>query len=158
LEELALSLKECDKNQEFLWNSYYMHGLSDLYLGNLDSALTNVEKSFKCINNISDFGTNYSNSLYLTANIAEDMKDIPKACRIYQALTKHYKSSNENILRISTLYNVALMKNNHKAMKNIYKILEKVVTTNRSIYSNEEYKQNLLIEMRTELDALHIQF
>jgi len=158
LKELALSLKDCDTNQEFLWYATYMHSLSDLYLNNLDSALKNVQECFCYISNVSDFGTNYSLSLYLTANIAEDMKDTQKACRIYQALTKHYKSNNENILRISTLYNVALMKNNHKAMRNIYKILEKVVTTNRSIYSNEEYKQNLIIEMRAELNALNIQF
>jgi len=156
LKDLALSLKSSDISQDFLWYSVYMHGLSDLYLGNLESAMKNVQESFSYIKNPSEFGNNYSLSLYLTANIAEDMKDIPKACRIYQALTTHYKSNNETILRISTLYNVALMKNNHKAMKNIYKILEKVITTNSSIYSNEEYKQELLLEMRTELDTFGI--
>ena len=152
LKELALNSKYVGK-VEFIWYSVYMHSLVNLDLLNLEEAYISAQECMTYINRPDGYDKNYSLSLWLLGSISEKMHDIVKSTTIFKALSRYYKNNYENLMRSASVYNIAKSKNDLKAMKNIYTILENMECTDRSIYNKEEYKQELLLEMRTDISA-----
>ena len=130
-----------------------MRSLSNLKLNNIEESLADVQECLTYINRPQGYDKDYSLSLWLCASVYSKKQELVKANKIYSALTKYYKTNYENLLRTACMFNMAKIKNNKKAMMNIYNILGYIVCTNRSIYNKEEYKEELLLEMKMELDA-----
>jgi len=149
LKAVSTELKYGDK--QYIWYSYYMISLSNLALNNVEESFENVKICLSYITKPSSYSKDYGISLWLFANILEEMKDNKRCLKIYTSLIRYYKNNNETMMRIANLYSVAYVKRNRKAIINIYNILEKVIPTNRSIYNNNEYKNNLLSEIKEGL-------
>ena len=159
---LAYRLKEFAENSKFsgrntfIWYSLYMMSLSNLKLDNVEEALIKVKECLLYINTPQTYDKNYGLSLWLLSSVYTKIEEIGKSFKILKSLTRYYKNNYENLLRTACLFNIAKIKNNKKAMTNIYNILENIECTNRSIYNKPEYKENLRLEMKMELDAFSI--
>lgn len=151
LKELAQKTNVENRN-EYIWVSLYMKGLSNLKLNNVSDALLDAQESITYIrpqeNNVY-----YSLNLWLLSRIYEETGDTMKAKNIYKTLIKYYKNNYENILRISCCFNLAKLYLNKKAMTKIYHMLENSTCTNRNIFNTQNYKDEILTDMKKELDA-----
>lgn len=156
LKELAMKSKTHEKN-EFIWYSLHVSSISNRALGNKELALQEVQNCLGYISNPSKFSHSYSISIWNLGNIYEDMGEIGKAFQIYNSLSRFYKNEGETILRLQSSYNVACMKSNHKAMRNIYKILKTVNVTDTTVHNCEKYKQEIIKGMSSDLDSFGIQ-
>lgn len=155
LKELA-TISKYQNAKEYIQYSLYIKASCNLGLKNLDMSLIDIQDSLRYISNPSDYSSQYSLSLWCMASICKQMGKVNEGCQIYKALGRHYKNNYESLMRCASLFNLAIANENFKAMNNIYKILEKTECTNRSIYNREEYKQELLLDMRNELNAFGI--
>lgn len=142
-----------DEKKEYLWYAFYHKGIMYSKINQYDLALKNAKESLKYVGDIYEINNNYSYTMWLLAKCYENLyTTIDEAIDIYKTLSRYYKMIGYKNLRISTIFNQAVLLKNTNRMMQLIKIVEQI-----DFEENEcdlsRYK--LLEEMNKDIDKLN---
>lgn len=153
LNEKANKSKLSNKN-DYLWYSMYVRSNLKLKIKNYKESLEDVEESIRYISNPTSYSLNYSLSLWLMARNHSEVNEIDKAIRIYNVLIRYYKSVNDLNMRISCMFNLAMLQKSKNNAKRLITIIENAKCSNVNVFNMEDYKQQLIKQMKEEYSTL----
>jgi len=149
--ELADELIAKKPTNEFLWYGWYSKSLIYMRLDNMmDNALLCAKNSIKYVEEVDVFNISYSLSMWALARIYSDVDKI-KAVEIYKILSKIYRELTNDRMRLSCIFNMAIINLNFTAMQRLINIVE---NTNTNDWYFEIDKQKFIANMKLELDTV----
>lgn len=152
-EKLIAATKYSNYNKcQYLWYANYMSGVSYLKLKNYNKAELCAKESLAYINP-QNLDQNYSLSLWILARIQEENENAKGAIKVYNALVKYYKNTNNTIMRIACVFNISKILKRIKLMRKIQIILINTKPNYKNYCNTEEYKQQVLNDMSKEINA-----
>lgn len=151
IEHKAEKSKLEDKNK-YIYYALHIRTLCCIKENNFEDGLAYGKKSLIYIGNPNNFNKDYAMIIWTIARCYEGINDIEKAKKNYSILIKYYKQIGDINGRISCLFNYSKLNNNIKAMIKIRNILSCTKVNNQNFYNKEEYKQEILKQMNTEIN------
>ncbi|HEY5588435.1 MAG TPA: type II toxin-antitoxin system PemK/MazF family toxin [Candidatus Paceibacterota bacterium] len=135
------------KINEFLWFANYSKSLCYMQKENVEQSLECSKESIKYINEVDIFSQDYCLSMF---NLAYSYKTIDKekSINIFKTLSGIYRELTDNKLRISCLFNIAVLQKSVLNMKRLIKIVENTSGKRWYFYEDKEYfLKNLKLEL-----------